>query len=525
MTRRIAIRILALAAIVGLVAQALLLGNLLGINAPILAVALLGAGWLARPADRAVDQLDWWMPVAAVILSVGIALRADPTLDVLDAAAACALLGASMAAFAGLAVTRRSAALVAELGLLVLGWAGVGIIRVSGALRRPDVEAADDGGAAAMGRRAPAWLVPVLRGLLLAVPAVLIFTSLFAAADAAFDRLVSGLFAWDIDFGELPIRVSVAFLIAWAVAGLLAVASGTAIELPPAQTGGSPAPQSLGAAAAGLPSPRAADRSFLPLRLGAIEAATILVAVDLLFAVFVVVQVAYLFGGLDTLAATGLPYAEYARRGFFELVRVAFLAGALLATVHAVAARRTPLLVGSGVVLAALTAVVLASALLRLRIYQDAYGWTELRFYVLATIVWLAIGIAITTVLLVRDRMRWLLHGLAIAAVVVLVGMNVVGPSRLIADQNVARVLDPSLVPVDGKTGLDVAYVRQLGDDAIPALVRALPALHGVDQVDLTRFLRQRHIELATDPETTGWPSWNLGRHQARDALEAAFRN
>jgi hypothetical protein len=33
--------------------------------------------------------------------------------------------------------------------------------------------------------------------------------------------------------------------------------------------------------------------------------------------------------------------------------------------------------------LAGLTAVVLASALLRLRIYQDAYGWTELRFYVL----------------------------------------------------------------------------------------------------------------------------------------------
>jgi hypothetical protein len=173
---------------------------------------------------------------------------------------------------------------------------------------------------------------------------------------------------------------------------------------------------------------------WLPFRLGPIEAATILVAVDVLFGVFVLLQLAYLFGGQDTLAATGLPYAQYARSGFFELVWVAVLAGGLLAIVHAIAVRRTPALVGAGLALAGLTAVVLASALLRLRIYQDAYGWTELRFYVLATIVWLAIGIGITVALLARDRMGWLLHGLAMGALVVLVGMNVVGPSRLIAD-------------------------------------------------------------------------------------------
>ncbi len=194
-------------------------------------------------------------------------------------------------------------------------------------------------------------------------------------------------------------------------------------------------------------------------------------------AVFVALQLAYLFGGQDTLAATGVPYAQYARSGFFELVWVAVLAGGLLTIVHAIAARRTSALVGAGLALVGLTAVILASAQLRLRIYQDAYGWTELRFYVLATIVWLAVGIGVTLVLLAQDRMRWLLHALAIAALVVLGGINVVGPSRLIAEENVARVLDPSLVPADGKSGLDVTCATRLGDDAIPALVRALPAL------------------------------------------------
>jgi hypothetical protein len=277
-------------------------------------------------------------------------------------------------------------------------------------------------------------------------------------------------------------------------------------------------PQSLGAAAFGLPDPGGSAVAGPTLRLGAIESATVLIAVDILFAVFVLLQVAYLFGGLDTLAATGLPYAQYARSGFFELVWVAVLAGGLLATIHAIAARRTGALVGAGLALAGLTAVVLASALLRLRIYQDAYGWTELRFYVLATIVWLGIGIGITIALLATDRMRWLLHGVAMAAVVVLVGINLVGPSRLIAEQNVARVLDPSLVPADGKSGLDVAYALRLGDDAVPALVAALPALDASDRAALLRRLQARRDALAA-PEAAGWPSSNLGRELARRAL------
>ena len=516
MTRPVALRILVLAAAIGLVAQALLLGNLLGVNAPILAGALLGAAFVLRPAERRIDSLDRWLPPAALAISLAIAIRADPTLLALDLGAACVLLGASIAAIAGEAVTRRSAARVVELALLVLGWAGIGVLRVSASARRPDPGPGIDTGL----NRIPAWIGPIARGLLIAIPVLFVFASLFSAADIAFDRLMGRLFTWDVDLGEVPIRLSVAFLIAWAVAGLLAVASGAlgSVIDDGERISVDPLAQSLGAAAIGLPDPDRSAALAPPIRLGAIESATILIAVDVLFAVFVVLQVAYLFGGQDTLAATGLPYAEYARSGFFELVWVAVLAGGLLATVHAVAARRTGALVGAGLALAGLTAVVLASALLRLRIYQDAYGWTELRFYVLATIVWLGIGIGVTIALLATDRMRWLLHGLALAAIVVLVGMNLVGPSRLIAEQNVARVLDPSLVPADGKSGLDVPYALRLGDDAVPALVATLPALDPADRAALLSRLQSRRDALA---EATGWPAWNLGRELARRALAA----
>ena len=518
MTRRTALRILALAAVIGAVGQGLLLGNLLGINAPVLAAVLLGAGYLLRPSGARIDPLDRWIPIAAMAFSLAIAVRADPVLLVLDVLSACGLLGASMAAVAGQAVTRRSALRVVELGFVVLGWVGIGILRVTAAASWP---APDDPDRDDVGSRLPGWAGPVARGLLIAIPLLIVFANLFSAADAAFDRLMGRIFTWNLDLGEAPIRMAIAFFIAWGVAGLLAVAVGAArsssdgAPVTPA-TPRPPVPQSLGAAAAGLPAVN--DAAPALIRLGSIEAATILAAVDVLFGLFVILQVAYLFGGLDTLAATGLPYAQYARSGFFELVWVAVLAGGLLATVHAIAARRTPALVGSGLILAGLTAVILASALLRLRIYQDAYGWTELRFYVLAAIIWLAAGIAITIVLLARDRMGWLLHGLAIAAFVVLFGINVVGPSRLIADENVARVLDPTLVPADGRTGLDVAYALRLGDDAVPALVAALPALEEVDRRTLLARLGSRQRALSA-PETTGWPAWNLGRELARQAL------
>jgi len=94
MTRPVALRILVLAAGVGLIAQAVLLDNLLGVNAPILAALLLVAAFVLRPVDSRIDALDRWLPPAALAISASIAVRADPTLLALDLGAACVLLGA-----------------------------------------------------------------------------------------------------------------------------------------------------------------------------------------------------------------------------------------------------------------------------------------------------------------------------------------------------------------------------------------------------------------------------------------------
>jgi hypothetical protein len=65
-----------------------------------------------------------------------VAIRADPTLGFLNVVTAASLLGASMAAFAGAAVTRRSLLAIVGTGTLVLAWVGAGILRLVVAARR-----------------------------------------------------------------------------------------------------------------------------------------------------------------------------------------------------------------------------------------------------------------------------------------------------------------------------------------------------------------------------------------------------
>ena len=198
------------------------------------------------------------------------------------------------------------------------------------------------------------------------------------------------------------------------------------------------------------------------------------------------------------------------------------LSGGLVVGLHALVAERTRPFIAAAIGLALLAFVILGSAALRLSLYQDAYGWTELRFYIDATIAWLGLGIVAAIVLLARDRMRWLVHAMTLSAVGVLIAVNVIGSQRFVAESNVARLLDPSLVPADGQPGLDLWYVLGLGDDAVPALVTALPAMPEGDGTILTEALEARWLEL-NRPEAMSWAGWNLARERAREALATVF--
>ncbi|MGI8830829.1 MAG: DUF4153 domain-containing protein [Candidatus Limnocylindria bacterium] len=491
---RNAVGVVGAAAVLGLAGQLLFFDVGLGINYPIFITALLGAGWALRRPTPSPMHRDLWLAPAAIAFAVFAAIRADATIVTLDLLASLGLTAAALVSFGGRGVGARPFPAFIQLGFNAAGSLLVGAIPAVSAVRHHLPS-----GSAALDRAGSA--LPVLRGLLLAIPVALIFVILFAAADAVFARIVEDLFRVDLDLGEFPGRLILASMIGWIAAGSLALAASS----PPADT-----------------EARADGSAAAPWRLGHTEAVTVLVAVNAVFLAFVALQGAYLFGGLDTIRAAGMSYSEYARRGFFELVAVAMLAGGLIVLLERITRRRSRLFIGASIGLVLLTGVVLASAGLRLRLYQEAYGWTELRLYVLATIGLLGAGLLALAITLVTDRVRWIGHALLAAGLAIGFGLSIIGPARFITEQNVARLVDPTLVAENGSHGLDVFYAFSLGDDAVRDLVRALPLLEEPEAGYLREQLDFRRDELRQSSGLNAWQAWNAGREQARSALEAA---
>lgn len=494
-----AARVIAAGLGIGLMTELLIRRHAIGINLLLVTSALLVAVAVLRPRGRRMDPLDAWLPLGAVLFATFPALRTDEPLVVIDALVAVVLVGATVAAAAGATVTRRSLLAGLELAAHVGGAAAAG---TPVAMR--EVATGWEPGATVT-RQVPR-LAPVARGVFLGFPLLAIFAILFSSADPIFRQWLDSVLNPDVDVSGFAERAVFSGVVAWVAAGLLwLVASG---QIPSGA-------RSLGATA------RSATLSWP--RLGAVEALTVLVSLDLLFGVFVALQLAYLFGGLDTLAASGLTYANYARRGFFELLAVGFLAGAVIGGLEATVRERGRRYVAALLGLIVLTGVVLVSSFVRLRIYQEAYGWTELRFWVFASIVFLALAFGGAAWLVIRGSSRWLPHAVAAAGVAVLIGINAVGPQAFATDRNLERALNPALVPRDGEVTLDTVYLGRLDADAVPALVAALPALEEPARSGVRRHLAEFRRELDTEASRGDWPAWNLSRERAREALGTVF--
>lgn len=231
-----------------------------------------------------------------------------------------------------------------------------------------------------------------------------------------------------------------------------------------------------------------------------------------LFAAFLLAQSTALFGGHDYLRrTTGLTYAEYVHQGFGQLT----VATALTLAVIAWALRKAPrTTVRERVVLrsvlgaqCALTLAVVASALYRMSLYQDAYGFTVLRLYVDAFELWLGLVVVLVLVAVVRLRptggSAWLPRAAVASGAVMMLGLAVLNPDGWVASHNAERYAE---------TGrLDVEYLAGLSDDAWPAIVDDLPR-------DVAACVLERADRLDTDDD--GFWAWNLGRERGADARD-----
>lgn len=470
--------------ILGLLGDALLRATPWGLNAPLwisaLALSVLAvAAWHNVPLTGG----GRWLLIPAVIFAAGFTLRDSFTLQ------ACYLLAVLIAlalvAHRALRGRVRIAGLIDYATALVL--AGVHAAFSALTLLFGDIPWKRFATGGVRSRQ----FASVSAGLLLALPIVVIFGALLTSADAVFDQLVRRLFDWDID-QLLWHGITIGFW-SWLTAGFL---------------------RQTFLVKESWPDQKSAPSSASTFSLGIVEIGTALGALNGLFLAFVIVQFRYLFGGAAALGTViNLSYAEYARRGFFELVEVAALALPLLLAAHHLLNKDRAAHVRAFNLLAAATIgllfIIMLSAVLRMKLYTDEFGLTELRLYTTAFMLWLALVCGWFGMTVLRSRRERFAFGALAAGFAVLIGLSVLNPDDLIVRVNAARV--------EAANPFDAEYPTRLSADAVPALIQALPAMTDKDRCTIAAWLLGRW----SPPSYVDLRTWNWSRVQAWQAVAA----
>ena len=418
------------------------------------------------------------------------------------------------------------------------------------------------------GNRISGQVFSVLRGLAIALPLVLIFGALFMAADAAYEGFVNRLVDFEIDVVISHVLLTAAF--AWLTAGYF---RGTIAENILANSvrvpDSSPIPKDTEKTAANnsdtslvdkfaadtdeetnlLPNnatvlehinrsdppnppetPAAAapkkrdwqnwDNTAFPqvFTLGTVETVIILGLINLLFLSFVVMQVPYLFGGMELVQNTpDLKLADYARRGFGELVAVAGLVLPILLVSHWLLRKDRPaneklFRVFAGIQIVLLF-VIMASAVQRLVLLTGelGYGMTTARFYPMVFMTWLALVFVWFGVTVLRGSRKHFAWGALWAAIAILGMTNLMNPDKFIAETNIRLMHEGR----DFDAGYNAGY---LSADAVPAVLNALPSMNADEQCAVKRQLHVRRMDARSE---TDLRSWNLSRSNTLSLLEA----
>lgn len=322
----------------------------------------------------------------------------------------------------------------------------------------------------------------IVRTVALSALALGVFGALFASADAVFASWTDSLVP-DVTFGSMVARIFVGCAV-------------FALSLAASYAAHNPARVDV------------LDRAPRPLR-NRFEWLVPVLLVDAVFAVFLLSQLTAFFGGHDYVEdTTGLTYADYVHQGFGQLA----LATALTLLVVWAAARkagRTPadrrwLTISLGL-LGALTLVVVGSALHRMHLYQQAYGFTVLRLVVDVFEGWLGVVVLSVLVLGVLGRGRWVPLTALVLGVIATLGLAAMNPDAWVADRNIDRF--------EASGRLDLAYLQSLSADAAPTIRERLPQ----DLATCALAYLPRN-QLAEDRR--GLWDWSLGRERARDSVE-----
>lgn len=350
-------------------------------------------------------------------------------------------------------------------------------------------------------------VIRVLRGIFIALPIVGILIILFSSADLVFRKYVTDFISLDFSMTTVAYFLRVGFVagVAFAVCTYIARAAmkhGFSTDV----------------------SMRTATPS-----LGSIETNIVLGSVSSVFFVFLAIQFTYLFGGEGAIAAQGFVYAEYARKGFFELIAVSLISFFLLLStecrVMRDGERHNLVFRWLAAILIIETLLVMVSAFQRLSLYELAYGFTTLRLYSHIFIGWIGtVFVILGYEVFSREDRPGFAFRILMSMILFLVTVNILNPDRFIAQENIDRLRSTGKIDFDYLSTLSVdafpETVKLLDDVTVERLVSIPPA--GVESDNngfRFGYLNLLHTYTWKSRPQHGlayaeWPSWHVSRQR-----------
>ena len=460
-----------------------------GISFPIFIALCLGAGfWMARRGGVRIGRQSLWLLLPIAFFALATVFRREPLSAFLSHSLTLLLMGILAVSFiSGRWLNYGVADYLSKLGSFFFD----GLFTYRKKMR--EAEHSKGEGSLPFKR-----ISPIGRGLLIALPILLILGALLASADPIFANWLEDIFAFALleNMVQSLWRIVLIVIVAYILMGAYAYAFWRSRD-----------EKLIGE-----------DKALIAPFIGYVESLTVLISVEVLFAIFVSVQLRYFFGGAQNINLAGYTYAEYARRGFGELVMVAVLSIGLFALLSSFGRREE----GSqrrwfsrlGVALFALVSIILVSAYQRLLLYEGAYGFTPTRIHVHAFMIWLGIYLITLVILEIRGQWRAFAPATLLVAIGFAASLNTLNVEATIVRANAERLR------ASGR--LDIAHLSSLSNDAAPPLVEEINAsLAQEDERSARQLLAAlgcHAMKSAQYPAPAAWQSITLTQRRASQA-------
>ena len=244
----------------------------------------------------------------------------------------------------------------------------------------------------------------------------------------------------------------------------------------------------------------------------AVTVVTILILMDILYIIFISIQFSYLFGSLSYGLPESFTYAQYARRGFFELIAVTLinllilLGGINFIKSSGKIVDKTAKVLNC--VLIGCTLIMLFSAHFRMSLYEEAYGYTYLRVLTHAFMLYLFVLFTITVYKIWKDRLS-LLKSYIIVSIVAYTLINYVNVDAIIVSNNIQRYEREHII--------DAYYLTTLSYDVVPQLVDFMNSSTDTDlrnQIEDGLVNKKNMLQ-----KKEGWQSFNISKYRAKRVL------